>query len=317
MLETYIPWSEARGVRVVPNLTAVRFLESSSGKNAEYVILRADNGSLSRVKIRKAVIIAGGVIASSHFLMRSNVQNWNIGKRMSCNFAMPLSFEFDDEIKAYDGEQITLAAADPHSRAIFETYFNPPASFALSGIPFFFDRRDSIMNKYKNLLNFGTLIGSEPNGVLFKKADLINGQAFTWELGRQDIENIKYGITTLVKLGQLAGSKRVVIPTKPGLEIRLNNNEVDRFTKILNDFPLRITDLSINTAHPQGGNIAAGSNSKYAGLRVVDENFKLDKFNNVFVADASLFPTSLTVNPQWTIMAMSSMAAKSVLTYFP
>ena len=317
MLETYIPWSEARGVRVVSNLTAVRFVEANNKKNAEYVILRADNGSLSRVKIRKAVIVAGGVIASSHFLMRSNVKNENIGKRLSCNFAMPLSFEFDEDIKAFDGEQITLAAADPKSRAIFETYFNPPASFALSGIPFVFDRRDSIMDKYKNLLNFGTLIGSEPNGVLYRKADLLNGQAFDWELGRQDIKNIKYAISTLVRLGKLAGSKRVVIPTKPGIELRLDNNDAELFIKTFNDFPLRITDLSINTAHPQGGNLTAGSNSKYSGIRVINEDFKLDKYNNVFVADASLFPTSLTVNPQWTIMAMSSMAAKSVLKYFP
>jgi choline dehydrogenase-like flavoprotein len=35
----------------------------------------------------------------------------------------------------------------------------------------------------------------------------------------------------------------------------------------------------------------------------------------VFVADASLFPTGITVNPQWTIMAMSSMAAKQVLEF--
>ena len=33
-------------------------------------------------------------------------------------------------------------------------------------------------------------------------------------------------------------------------------------------------------------------------------------YDNVYVADASLFPTSITINPQWTIMAMSSMAAK-------
>ena len=47
--------------------------------------------------------------------------------------------------------------------------------------------------------------------------------------------------------------------------------------------------------------------------RVVDGDFRVDGFDNVFVADASLFPSTITVNPQWTIMAMSSLAAKSVL----
>ncbi|HLG32101.1 MAG TPA: GMC family oxidoreductase N-terminal domain-containing protein, partial [Ignavibacteriaceae bacterium] len=75
MLETYIPWAEARGTRVVSNITAVRFVPSPQGNRAEYVILRTDNGNLQRVKIRKALIIAGGVISSSHFLMRSEVKN--------------------------------------------------------------------------------------------------------------------------------------------------------------------------------------------------------------------------------------------------
>jgi choline dehydrogenase-like flavoprotein len=46
---------------------------------------------------------------------------------------------------------------------------------------------------------------------------------------------------------------------------------------------------------------------------VVNKDFLVRGLENVFVADASLFPTSITVNPQWTIMAMSSLAADRVL----
>jgi len=49
--------------------------------------------------------------------------------------------------------------------------------------------------------------------------------------------------------------------------------------------------------------------------RVVDEEFRVVGTKNVYVADASIFPTGITVNPQWTILAMSSMAAKSVMKY--
>jgi choline dehydrogenase-like flavoprotein len=34
--------------------------------------------------------------------------------------------------------------------------------------------------------------------------------------------------------------------------------------------------------------------------------------DNVYVADASVFPTSINVNPQLTIMAMASLAAKKI-----
>jgi choline dehydrogenase-like flavoprotein len=46
---------------------------------------------------------------------------------------------------------------------------------------------------------------------------------------------------------------------------------------------------------------------------VVDESFRVVGFDNVYVSDASIFPTSLTVNPQWTILALSSLASQQVL----
>jgi len=316
MLETYIPWSEARGVKVISNMTGVRFT-SENNRKADAVILRADNGELTKIEVRKAVIVACGAVASSHFLMRSEIDNDNIGKELSCNFAFPLAFQFDDEIKAYDGDQITLGALDPKSRSAFETYFNPPGAFGLSSVPFYFDRRGSIMKNYAHLINFGALIGSEAKGCVLKKADLLNGQAFTWGLGDTDITNIKYAFSTLIRLGKLAGSTRAIIPTKPGIDMQLNDAEINEFVKNLNAFPLRITDLSLATAHPQGGNFMAGTQSKFNNKRVVNENFQVDGYDNVFVADASLFPTSITVNPQWTIMAMSSLAMESVLKICP
>jgi len=248
--------------------------------------------------------------------MRSEIQNRNIGKRLSCNFAFPLAFDFDEEVKAYDGDQITLAALDPQSRSAFETYFNPPAAFALSSVPFFFERRDSWIKRYKYLLNFGSLIGSEPNGIVLEKSDLLNGQAFVWNLGKKDIENIKYAMGTLLQLGKFAGSTRAIIPTKPGIELALTDQEIGEFTKKFNAFPLRMKDIYLGTAHPQGGNMMAGDSSVYVKDRVVTEDFKVVGLDNVFVADASLFPTSITINPQWTIMALSSLSAKNVIKNF-
>jgi choline dehydrogenase-like flavoprotein len=316
MLETYIPWAESRAVRFVSNMTAVRFVCSGNKRIADQVILRSGNGSLRKIRVNKAIIVAAGAIASSHFLMRSEIQNKNVGKRLSCNFAFPVAFDFNEEIKAYDGDQITLAALDPQSRSAFETYFNPPAAFSLSSVPFFFNRRDSWMDRYKYLLNFGSLIGSEPRAVVLEKASVFSGQAFNWSLGKRDIANIRYAMKTLLLLGKAAGSTRAIIPTKPGIELALSDPEIAAFSNQFNAFPLRMTDIYLGTAHPQGGNMIAGINSTHREDRVVTEDFKLDGFDNVFVADASLFPTSITINPQWTIMAMSSMAAKNVIHEF-
>ncbi len=311
MLETYLPWAEARGVQIISDTSAVRFLADASGKRAEAVMLRDNAGNLKTVKVRKAVIVAGGVIASSHFLMRSDLKG-NVGKGMSCNFAFPVAFEFPDIIDAFDGTQITLGALDPQSRAIFETYFNPPGALALS-LPFYFNRLHRLMKNYRRLANFGALVGAEPNGVIELKGDPVTGRPFTWTLGNQDREKIKFALGTLLEIARRAGAVAGILPTTPGLEIPLTPDDIATFKKNFASYPLRMSDLKLTTAHPQGGNRMIGDDSKHKNERVVDGEFRVDGFENVFVADASVFPTGITVNPQWTIMAMSSMAAKRVL----
>lgn len=317
MLETYIPWSEARGVKFISNMHVVGFQDDGNG-HAKSVVVRQVNGKMTKIRINKALIIAGGAVASSQILMRSGLNIRGLGQELSCNFAFPVTLDFKEEMRAFDGEQITRAALDPQLRSAFETYFNPPAAFSLTSVPFFFDRRKHIMMRYKHLMNIGSLIGSEANGVIHNKANLVDGQSFSWELGSKDVAHIKYAFQTIIRLSSLAGARRVILPTRPGLELDLSDkNNESLFVKAIAGYPLRITDLYIGTAHPQGGNPMAGNDGMHTVSRVVDEDFKVVGTDNVFVADASLFPTSITVNPQWTIMAMSGLAMKSVLRLFP
>jgi choline dehydrogenase-like flavoprotein len=312
MLETYLPWAEARGVKIVSETSALCFVKDSAGRRADAVLLRTSHGDTKRVRVLKAVISSGGVIASSHFLMRSGVRT-NVGEGMSCNFAFDAVFEFPDIIDAFDGVQITMGAFDSQNRAAFETYFNPPGAFALS-LPFYFNRAHDLMKRYRYLLNFGSLVGSEPNGVIQLKGDPVTGRPFTWQLGPRDRANIKYAIGTLLDLGLAAGATRCVLPTEPGIEIPLTPSDISRFKQQLDNYPLQMADLRLATAHPQGGNRMAGDGSPSMKQRVVDGDFRVEGLDNVFVADASVFPTGITVNPQWTIMALSSMAAGKILS---
>lgn len=46
---------------------------------------------------------------------------------------------------------------------------------------------------------------------------------------------------------------------------------------------------------------------------VVDASFAVHGFDNLFVCDASVFPSSVTVNPISTIMAVADYAAPRIL----
>ena len=60
----------------------------------------------------------------------------------------------------------------------------------------------------------------------------------------------------------------------------------------------------MTSAHPQGGN-AMGD--------VVDEHFRVRGFANLWLCDASVFPSSVHVNPQLTVMGMAQYAAHRIL----
>ena len=64
-------------------------------------------------------------------------------------------------------------------------------------------------------------------------------------------------------------------------------------------------DITLGTGHPMGGNALSGD----PALGVVTPEFKVYGYDNLYVCDASVFPTAVGVNPQLTVMALADYAA--------
>jgi choline dehydrogenase-like flavoprotein len=65
----------------------------------------------------------------------------------------------------------------------------------------------------------------------------------------------------------------------------------------------------VGSAHPQGGNKMGGDTDEC----VVDSDCKVYGFENLYVCDASVFPTALGVNPQLTVMALATITANKII----
>lgn len=68
------------------------------------------------------------------------------------------------------------------------------------------------------------------------------------------------------------------------------------------------SEITLGSGHPQGGNVI--SNSAETG--VVNAEFKAFGYDNLYICDASVFPTSLGVNPQLTVMGLANYAVQFV-----
>ena len=66
--------------------------------------------------------------------------------------------------------------------------------------------------------------------------------------------------------------------------------------------------VGFGSSHPQGGAVR-GDDPR---ISVVDDEFRVHGFDDLFVADGSVFPHSVGVNPMLSIMAAADYATRSI-----
>lgn len=157
------------------------------------------------------------------------------------------------------------------------------------------------MEQYRYFAQAGVMVPTPPNGsiTLDKKGNVKINLKFT----NDRISLMKQGIRTLAELYFAAGAVAVFPGTFRHLDL-YHPNDFARLDRLVQG----ADDLILGSAHPQGGN----NISRDPAAGVVDESFCVHGFRNLFVADASLFPTNIAANCQATVMALSWMAAKRV-----
>lgn len=308
MLETALPRAQAEGpgkVRILAECEVERiFALSGRPKHVTELRCRFPDGRAVRVKADSYVLSAGAV-ASSYLLQRSGIgRDLPVGEGFSANMGAPLTAEFEGEpIRAYEGLQIShFGLPGPESGFVFETWFNPPVSQALN-LPGWFEQHAQTMGSYDHLMAVGVLVGTASNGRV--KRALTGGPGVDFQPRPEDLQKLADGMKLLGRALFAADPEpvRLMANTWAGDEFR-SVEDLDRLDAICQDPDY----ISLGTGHPQGGN--ALSRDRRRG--VVDDEFRVHGFDNLHVCDASVFPTSLTVNPQLTVMSLAHYAAPRI-----
>jgi choline dehydrogenase-like flavoprotein len=239
------------------------------------------------------IVVAAGPIGSSCLLQRSGIGGDAVGQDLHFNITSPLTADFPDAIDSFAGIQMSHAYLAPGTPPgyIVETWFNPPATQALA-TPGWFDRHFHNMSRYRNLACAGVLVGTTTPG------RVKDGQ-IEYTPSDHDRRTMVEGLKTAGRIWFEAGATRVMPATFAWQEYR-RAADLGRLDTAI----VETGDLLLTTAHPQGGN-ALG--------RVVDEDFRVRGFKNLYLCDASVFPTSVHVNPQLTVMGMAQYAARRLL----
>jgi choline dehydrogenase-like flavoprotein len=295
------------GVRILPDCRVEKVL--MRGSRATGVQARLGDGRRLTVDA-DVVVVSAGAMASSTILQSSGLGEGRAGKGLAFNMASPVTLDFAEVLHSERGMQITHYLepmnGDSEGGLALESWFNPVVSQSLF-MPGWFEQHWANMRRYANMTCLGVVVGTESNAQV----------STTWP-GRElkldykptndDFVRIKEGLRLAAQVGLRAGAKRVLPSTFRMMEIH-SEAELSKIMDEIGDD----RDLSVNSAHPQGGNAM----SKEALRGVVDPAFRVYGTLNVHVVDASVFPSSITVNPQLTVMALAAYAADEIAGPMP
>jgi choline dehydrogenase-like flavoprotein len=122
-----------------------------------------------------------------------------------------------------------------------------------------------------------------------------------YDLTPHDVTRIKRGIDVLCRVFFAAGATRVLTPAH-GFEVLQRPDELSR----LHQLDLRPSQFDLTAYHPLGTARMGVSPT----TSVVNPDLAAHDLPGLYICDGSVIPTSPSVNPQLTIMAVASRAAQ-------
>lgn len=243
----------------------------------------------------KRVVLAAGAYHTPLIMMRSGIgrRNRHLGHHMTVHPAFRMFGRFDEEVLGWKGA--LQSAYTDHFEDLGYTLvslFIPPGVIAAT-MPGFGAELTERAKTVPHISVFGGMIHDEGGGVVRRGPG--REPVVTYHMDRRNRASIPQLIRIMAETYFAAGANEVFPPILGQSPV-----DADGFAKLdLDRIPS--TRLECSSQHPLGS--CRMASRKQDG--VVDASGQSFDVEELFVADGSVVPSSLGVNPQVTIMAMA------------
>ncbi|HEX7120246.1 MAG TPA: GMC family oxidoreductase [Longimicrobiales bacterium] len=306
---TFVPRALDAGARILAD-AAVERIEGTAGARRVVCTLRDADGRPTgrRAVIQAPVVLLGaGALETPALLLRSGLGNDRVGHGLRLHPAATVIAAFDNDIIAWRGlPQAVLveefASFFHDGRRGFLLLPNPAPWPGLMGTlaPGLGARHRAIMRELPRLASASVLLHDESAGRV-RVGPGGRPLAAYWP-GRHDRRSLLRGIEALARIYLAAGARRVHLPLAGAPAVHDEATLADAMA----DARLRRHTTPLSSVHPQAS-CAMGAD---AATSAIDPTGAVRGAPGIFVCDASLFPTSVGVPPQVTIMALASAVAE-------
>ncbi|GAB2269520.1 Long-chain-alcohol oxidase fao4a [Dionaea muscipula] len=270
----------------------------------------------------KVTVVACGALNTPVLLRKSGLKNKNIGKHLHLH-PVTMAWGYFPETtgpsivhnkKSYEGGIMTAMStvvANYNTSgygAILQTPSLHPGLFS-SLMPWTSGTDIKLrMSRFSRIAHIIALARDKGSGKISSKSS----QKVSYQMATTDETNLKKGIEKMLRILAAAGAEEIGTHHLKGEKInvkRVSSHEFERFVKRESSRQLRGLLSPIASAH-QMGSCRMGVDPTISAVNPMGETWEVE---GLFVADSSVFPTALGVNPMVTIQAISYCTALSVL----
>jgi choline dehydrogenase-like flavoprotein len=311
---SYLPRGMRAGLEIYADCRVER-LVMEDGEVREViaaVVDRQTGKARHEVRARARIfVVACGGLGSPALLLRNGVAG-PVGRTLYWNPHVPVYCLYDEPVFSYAGvpcahhlEEFRLVRTNPDGSYKEGGYtalcgFVQPGGFGATTMAWG-ERLQAMLDRYHHMGGAVSVIDDEEPGTVGLGT---NGERVidVW-LGPKDKEKVRDYCRKAALLFLTAGAREVYIPDANSTTIR---NESD--LALIDGLSLEPQTIAVSAAHLMG-TCPMGEDPERA---VVDSYGQSHAVRNLFVADASVLPTSVSVDPSWTIMAVASRTAEYI-----
>ncbi len=303
----FIPDAIKQGATLYSNTKAVKLImEGNRVTGVSGVFVDGHGKATSKTITVRAnrVVVAAGAINTPVFLKKNGLRHPRIGKNLHIHPAARVSAVFDERVDGWIGVPQGYNIHNYVDEGIFiQGQFVPPSVLSQS-VPFSGKRHSDLMDKYAYIGSFGALISDTGSGRVLPGLGEKGSPMIIYNLLKEDHVRMVKSIAITAKVWFAAGASEVhtQIATKPVIH---SAQEAD---DLLNELP-PAWSLELMAFHPMG-TAMMGGDEKTAVVKPDGETYEV---KGLYVADASLFPTSTRLNPQITIMSMATKVGEQII----
>ena len=306
MLVTHVPRALARGARLFADCRVDRITRDGreiTGVSGRFVRPGGRPGPRLTVHSRM-VIVSGGAIQTPALLMRSGFRSASgqLGRGLYLHpNAMVVGF-FDEDVTGWHGVHQAFQIREFSDDGILITAVNLPPSVLAAGVRAYGRELGELMAAYNRIVTAGCLVEDTGTGRVRNIPGL--GPQVLYQITDEDAARVVRGVALTAEVMFAAGARRVLLPFDGAPEAH-DPAEVARL--LARPVPKRSVELF--TVHLMG----TARMSEDPGRGVVDSYGAFHGMRGLFVADASLFPGPIGVNPMETILALVTRNAHRMI----